>query len=202
VNDRCGIPAHDFVTAEYEAASTPVRNKWEESRGLDPFSYGYNAATPDSSYMSGAEVVQTLVDVVSKNGNLLLGIGPKADGSIPAVMVDRLREVGSWLERNGESIYGTSYWDLAQAEQTNDEDLRFTVAPNRAFYVIDLKKPNQQLVVESPIPIRQGDQITLLGYDGGPLRWTERDGTVFIDVPDAAVASGRDAWVFRVDWQP
>jgi len=57
--------------------------KWEASRGLDPRSYGYNRATPDNLYMTADQVVDTLADINSKNGNFLLDIGPAPTGQSP-----------------------------------------------------------------------------------------------------------------------
>ena len=61
-------------------------------------------------YKTPAELVRLLVDVVSKNGNLLLNIGPRADGSIPEGMQQRLLALGKWLQKNGEAIYGSKPW--------------------------------------------------------------------------------------------
>jgi alpha-L-fucosidase len=204
VNDRCGIAEHDFSTREYSKQEQFSLDKWEENRGLDPYSYGYNANTPASAYVSVDAIIDELVDVVSKNGNLLLGIGPRADGTIPEVMAERLRSVGAWLRTNGEAIYDTTYWSRVQEEHTDTEDLRFTVAPNRALYVIDLHPPGPQEVIQSGVPIRPGDQVTLLGYNGGPLAWRLRavDGALVIDVPPEAITSGQYAWTFKIAWQP
>jgi alpha-L-fucosidase len=201
VNDRCGIDEHDFKTSEYSKRVAYATEKWEENRGIDPYSYGYNSQTPESAYLSTEAIVHELVDVTSKNGNLLLGIGPRADGTIPEVVAERLRGVGAWLNVNGEAIYDTSPWLRAQQEQTDGHDLRFTVAANRAFYAIDLQPPGEQEVIRSPVPLRPGDTITLLGYDGGPLVWSKRDGNLVIEVPPDAVASGQYAWTFKIDWQ-
>ena len=58
-------------------------------------------------YSTSSGLIRLLVDIVSRGGNLLLNIGPKADGTIPDIMLDRLLEIGRWLETNGEAIYGT-----------------------------------------------------------------------------------------------
>ncbi|MEU8845271.1 alpha-L-fucosidase [Streptomyces sp. NPDC048564] len=196
VNDRAGIPFHDFTTPEYTTYANTVVAKWESSRGLDPFSYGYNRATPDDAYMTTQEVVHNLVDIVSKNGNLLLDIGPRADGTIPEIMQTRLRETGRWLKVNGEAIYDTTYWSrMAQLGQ----DLRFTVRQGKAFYIHSLAEPGSRLTVEAPVPIRSGDKVTLLGHDR-PLTWTVRGGALVIDVPKAARAAGEHVWVFKVAW--
>ncbi|TWP53263.1 alpha-L-fucosidase [Lentzea tibetensis] len=190
VDDRCGIPTHDFTTPEYASYPNTVVQKWEASRGLDPRSYGWNRATPDHMYMTANEVVDTLVDTTSKNGNFLLDIGPRADGTIPEIMQQRLRETGAWLRTNGESIYGTTYWSR-MAQQGN---LRFTVKQNEAFYVTSLVDPGSRLVVDAPVPIKPGDRVTLLGHDQ-PLTWGWQGGKLTVDLPANA---GQHAWVFKI----
>jgi alpha-L-fucosidase len=196
VNNRSGIAFHDFTTPEYTTYDNTVVAKWESSRGLDPFSYGYNQATPDDAYMTAEEVVHSLVDIVSKNGNFLLDIGPRADGTIAPILQTRLRETGAWLKVNGEAVYDTTYWSrMAQL----GEDLRFTVRPDEAFYIHSLTRPGAKLTVEAPVPIRPGDKVTLLGHDR-PLTWTVSKGALVIDVPEAARKAGRHVWVFKVEW--
>jgi alpha-L-fucosidase len=194
VDDRCGIPTHDYTTPEYTTYPDTVVKKWEASRGLDPRSYGYNKATPDSMYMTADEVVDTLADTNSKNGNFLLDIGPRADGSIPEIMQTRLRETGAWLRTNGESIYGTTYWSR-MAQQGN---LRFSVKPNEAFYITALDRPGNQITVDAPIPIRPGDKVTMLGYQGPDLKWTQQNGKLTIDIPEQAKNAGQYAWVLKI----
>jgi alpha-L-fucosidase len=65
--------------------------------------------TPDGQYLTGQDIVNTLVDAVSKNGNFLLDIGPKADGTTPAIMQKGLRDAGAWIHAHKESIFGTRY---------------------------------------------------------------------------------------------
>jgi alpha-L-fucosidase len=196
VNNRMGLPDYDFTTPEYASSFTLQSTPFEASRGIDPYSYGYNAQTPDSAYATADELVRQLVDIVSKNGNLLLDIGPRADGTIPEIMQIRLREIGSWLKVNGEAVYDTTYWSRGAV----DGDLRFTVRPNGAFYISSLVPPASTVTVNLPVPIGSGDRITMLGYRGAPLHWTKsRSGQLVIDVPAAARASGRHVWVFKVD---
>ncbi|MEV7991761.1 alpha-L-fucosidase [Streptomyces sp. NPDC086077] len=197
VNDRSGIGFHDFTTPEYTTYDNTVVAKWESSRGLDPRSYGWNRATPDDAYMTAEEVVRSLVDIVAKNGNFLLDIGPRADGTIPEIMETRLRETGRWLRTNGEAIYDTTYWSR-MAEL--GEDLRFTVRQNHAFYIHSLTAPGSKLIVEAPVPIRAGDKVTMLGHHR-PLTWRVSNGALVIDVPAAARKSGEHVWVFKVEWQ-
>lgn len=71
--------------------------KWESSEGSDPYSYGFNQDTPLENYRNASYLVHSLVDIVSKNGNYLIDIGPMANGSIHRSSYTSLMEVGSWL---------------------------------------------------------------------------------------------------------
>ena len=97
VDDRFGVKHSDFVSPEYETLSKISAKKWEECRGLGR-SFGYNRAEGEAETIKKDELIYLLVDIVSKNGNLLLDVGPEADGTIPAVQMDRLKALGAWLD--------------------------------------------------------------------------------------------------------
>lgn len=113
INDRWGSDTRHkhggYWTTEYTAGMSGVEHPWEENRGMG-VSYGYNRAEDLDVYRTGRELVFILVDTASRGGNLLLDIGPKADGTIPVIMEQRLKEIGDWLKINGEAIYGTKPW--------------------------------------------------------------------------------------------
>ncbi|KXJ88132.1 tissue alpha-L-fucosidase [Microdochium bolleyi] len=204
MNSRCGIPEADFDTPEYQTFESPQRHKWESNRGMDPYSYGYNRATRDEEYMNATTLVYTLVDMVSKNGNLLLDIGPKADGSIVQAEVDNLREAGRWIKAHGEAVFNTTYW-FVQSEIHGKPDVRFTQTDD-AFYIVFLEKPrpdNGWLVVPAPIPIVDGDVVSLLSIeDGGDLEWTMASSRgkpqLKIKVDEALLDKEQYGWVFKV----
>jgi len=78
-------------------------------------SYGYNRNENLADYATGQQLLLTLLDTVSRGGNLLLNIGPTADGRIPVEMQERLAYLGQWLKVNGEAVYGTrTFRDGAQ----------------------------------------------------------------------------------------
>jgi len=110
INDRWGSDTRHkhggYWTTEYTAGMSGSEHPWEESRGMG-VSYGYNRAEDLKVYHTGRELVFILIDTVSRGGNLLLDIGPKADGTIPVVMEQRLKQIGDWLKINGDAIYGT-----------------------------------------------------------------------------------------------
>src|SRR5438067_1074595 len=98
-----------FAMWPSKEASATWGRPWKENRGMG-VSYGYNRAEDLSVYHTGSELVFILVDTVSRGGNLLLDIGPNADGTIPVIMEQRLKEIGDWMRINGEAIYGTKPW--------------------------------------------------------------------------------------------
>jgi alpha-L-fucosidase len=115
VNDRWGVPRHGFLTREYTHVAEIVAEPWESTRGLG-YSFGYNQAEDAGHSLSGAALIRLLAEVVSKNGNLLINVGPRADGSIPELQHRAMRELGAWLRRDGDAIYSTRPWVRAYEE--------------------------------------------------------------------------------------
>lgn len=114
VNDRWGKNTREqntgatYTTSEYGAGMNP-NIIWEESQGIG-HSYGYNRNEQLDDYKTSRQLILLLVDVVARGGNLLLDIGPTADGRIPVIMQQRLTDMGTWLKTNGAAIYGTEAW--------------------------------------------------------------------------------------------
>jgi alpha-L-fucosidase len=117
VNDRWGSDTRHqhggYWTTEYTPGMSDMSHPWEENRGIG-FSFGFNRAEHLKDYHTGRELVIMLVDTVSRGGNLLLDIGPGADGTIPIIMEERLHEIGTWLKINGDAIYGTKPWKVSR----------------------------------------------------------------------------------------
>ena len=100
-----GGTAHaDFTTPEYAQMDDITAAKWEACRGIG-HSFGLNRNAPDDDLLNVDALVHLLVDIVSKNGNLLLNVGPAADGRIPHAQAERLLGLGWWLKVNGEAIF-------------------------------------------------------------------------------------------------
>jgi len=128
----------DFKTPEYSVIDSITPFKWETCRGIG-FSFGYNQLEDTNQYLKSSEIINLLIDVVSKNGNLLLNIGPKADGSIPSIQMKILTEVGNWLRKNGEGIYGSKPWKEFGSVGKNGEEIRYT-CKNNDIYVFVLRE--------------------------------------------------------------
>lgn len=109
VNDRWGVPYHGYLTREYLDVEAIQEQVWESTRGLG-LSFGYNQVEDERQSLSGTDLVRLFVDVVSKNGNLLINVGPRSDGSLPDLQLAALRELGAWLQVNAPAIYGTRPW--------------------------------------------------------------------------------------------
>lgn len=95
--------------------------------------------TEENEYRKANELVQDLVDIVSKNGCLLLNVGPKADGTIAPAEVQILTEIGEWLSRNGEAIYGTRTWKLYGEGPTRVLEGQFTDGISKNFTAQDIR---------------------------------------------------------------
>lgn len=94
----------DYSTAEQHIPATGIDGDWEACQTLNG-TWGYSAF--NQKWKSADDLIRQLIDVVSRGGNLLLNIGPKADGSIPEESVRLFHAIGQWLKANGEAIYGT-----------------------------------------------------------------------------------------------
>lgn len=109
VNDRWGVPLHGFHTREYMHVDGIPEHPWESTRGLGR-SFGINEAEGADESLSGEALVRLLVDVVARGGNLLINVGPRADGTIPDVQAAAMRELGDWMREHGSSLLGSRPW--------------------------------------------------------------------------------------------
>jgi alpha-L-fucosidase len=181
VDDRFGVKHADFVSPEYETLHEISKRKWEECRGLGR-SFGYNRAEGEEQTIPKDELIYLLVDIVSKNGNLLLDVGPEADGTIPAVQMDRLNALGAWLDLNGEGIYGTRPWKRAEGETAEGMKVRFT-EKDVTVYAFVLGEPKGKSLTIQGVKLKEGAAVTVLGAKGG-MKWTQKGGDVEVELPE------------------
>ena len=103
INQRIGHNLGDYKVSEQKIPTDGSYDPWESCITMNGH-WGYNKA--DTNWKSPKKMIQSLVDIVSKGGNLLLNVGPTGEGLIPEPSVERLKSIGQWMEVNGEAIYG------------------------------------------------------------------------------------------------
>jgi alpha-L-fucosidase len=165
---------YDFRTPEYAAFDDIQEKKWEATRGVG-HSFGANRNERPEDIITATQVIRMLCDVVAKNGNLLIGIGPDADGRIPEEQQVPLRGLGAWLAVNGPAIYGSRPWSVAATTTTEDTDVRFTARDGRVYALlidppgvreigmrgVSVSDPAVRLLgVDEDLPVRHGDGLS------------------------------------------
>ncbi|HRW05154.1 MAG TPA: alpha-L-fucosidase, partial [Caldilineaceae bacterium] len=182
---------------------------WQNDTSVAKNSWGY---THNQEYKTVASLVTDLVDVVSKNGALLLNIGPKPDGTIPQEEQAMLRAIGRWLAVNGEAIYGTRPWQIFGEGPTEvsegsftdtkraaftGQDIRFTTK-GETLYAILLAWPDQEAVIQALGRDHQRratiNQVTLLGHND-TLTWSHDADALRVRLP--AMAPCEHAFVLK-----
>ena len=182
INDRWGKETRNAHGGYYstEYGDTDASNKfagrmWEECRGLGK-SFGFNRNEDLEDYQTAQQLIHLLIKIVSKGGNLLLDIGPAADGTIPVIMQERLIEVGNWLAVNGDAIYGSRQWRVGG----DGNDICYTSKEN-AVYALVLKHPGEKLVLHAPKTTNK-TRVELLGYSG-TLQYAAQETGLCISLP-------------------
>ena len=203
VNDRWGKETRGkhggYYTTEYDmvndASMTGVKNEhpWEECRGIGG-SFGYNRNENLEQYETSESLVHILIDKVARGGNLLLNIGPTADGRIPVIMQQRLNDIGNWLAINGDCIYGTKVWENAPA--VNKGSTTFYTTRGNDLYIIVTKWKDQPIITEG---IKNASNLTMLGYSG-KIKFSLSGKKLTIIPPAITPATNpcQYAWVYKV----
>ncbi|MBI1281876.1 MAG: alpha-L-fucosidase [Anaerolineaceae bacterium] len=173
-------PHSDFTTPEYTSYQDIVEKKWEATRGIG-HSFGYNQNEGPNDYLSVEELVRSFVDIVSKNGNLLLDVGPMADGTIPPLQKERLLGLGAWLDVNGEAIFGTRPWVTANGTSTENIPIRFTQKAG-SLYAILLGTPASGQITLDKLQSADGTTITLCGSSSN-LSWKQNESGLQVSLP-------------------
>jgi alpha-L-fucosidase len=185
---------------------------WQTDTAVAKNSWGY---VENQDYKTATSLIGDLVDIVSKNGVLLLNIGPRPDGTIPEPEVQLLSEIGDWLALNGEAIYGTRPWKIFGEGPTeiiegtfNDvkrpaftaKDIRFT-RKGKILYAIALGWPEDGVLrIESlaqegkALPAKLG-QVELLGSPAR-LQWKQDSGALAVTLPKEKPC--RHAFVLKI----
>lgn len=198
----------DVASIEYPITTKKRSAPWEAVRSIGN-SFCYNEQEGVDNYLTGPELIHLLIDVVSKNGNLLLNVGPMSDGTIPDAQRNPLLELGDWLRVHGEAIYGTHPWYRAEGTTTEDIAVRYT-ARDDAVYAILLGRPASLSVtingfdtkrVPRPTGRRGGREFTVrvLGAEQ-PVECRANDRDIVVNLPGSVLESR--AVVIRFGWEP
>lgn len=171
--------------------------------------------TKDKLRMKAGQIVDNLVDIVSKNGNMMLNVGLRADGSLPETFRDELVKIGNWLKLNGEAIYDTRPYRIhgegtytttgTGKKQYADylysfgpEDYRFTTKPN-TIYVITLGWPGNGKTIEvkhlGSEELNRIKSVTFVA-NGKQMKWQQKNGILSVTMPKEAV--GEYAYAFKI----
>jgi alpha-L-fucosidase len=166
--------------------------KWQNPATI-AHSYGYcRIEEKENSYKSANTLIDLLIDIVSKNGNLLLNLGPRADGTISETQKKRLLQIGEWLKINGEGIYGSRPWreygegpnkeqkDRYAVNAFTSKDFRFTKNDNTIYaFIMEWPADNRATLTSfSGINIKS---IDLLGY--GPIKFAIKKSGLEVNLP-------------------
>lgn len=158
---ECRCDYGDYTSPEYDTKFHLKAKKWELTRGIG-MSYGYNRNEDPDNFMTGRDIVYTLADVISKNGNLLLNVGPMADGAIEPAQRQALLDTGAWLRANGEAVYGTTYCpDLQETTTDNDSRVSFTRKGDIVYAIVQDENPGEMVLLRD----FRGTNATVLGAD-------------------------------------
>jgi alpha-L-fucosidase len=201
--------ARDFERGMKESLE---EQHWQTDTSISNISWAY---LEHDDFKTPEFLVHQLIDIVSKNGNLLLNIGPRPDGTIPDEVRNSLLEIGAWLKQNGEAIYDTTPWKSygegptqIQAGFGHDKDTKLYQAGDFRFtqkgstvYAIEMARPaDGRAVIHALGAAHQGKglrvtNVELLG-SGAKLSWRQTDDALEVALPDSF--PGKYAYVFRI----
>ncbi len=175
-------PYENYQTPEQRVPDKQIQYPWESCMTLGG-AWGY---VPGDQFKTSRQVIHTLIEIVAKGGSLLLGVGPKADGTLPEEAVSRLHEIGKWMDKNGSALYETRIVD-----HFNEGDVYFTKHKSKAeaYALVRLKEGDKvpmEITWSTHIP-KKGSKIKLL-QTGANVRWKQDGNKVKLYLP-ASLAS-------------
>jgi alpha-L-fucosidase len=205
------FPPHSTVLdVERGAQDHILPMHWQTDTSVSDKSWGY---VDGDTYKSPAELIWQLIDIVSKNGNLLLNVGPKSDGTMPVQVVTILRAMGGWLHVNGEAIYGTRPWTVygegptkvaagsfsdTKVKPYTAQDIRFTTK-NGALYAIALGWPTTGSITIHALGASSGFKVANVAMLGSPdkVNFQQSADGLKLSLPGKAPA-GLPAYTFKI----
>jgi alpha-L-fucosidase len=185
----------NYITPEGEIPDHYLPYPWETCMTMGN-SWSYK---PDDQYKSAGTLIRNLCRIVARNGNYLIGIGPDGNGEFDPVVYERLREMGDWLEVNGEAIY-----DTRPVQPYEQDDCVFTTKADGTVYAIVLGQDDGSRIPEKiAIPselVEKAGRISLLGSKGRLKAEIDGYGRAVIELPAGALRKPPcdHAWAIRI----
>lgn len=175
INDRYNDLWQDFFVKEYQQGSVHRDEKWENIRGLG-LSFAYNRMEGPEHIMSPQKLTALLCSTVANNGNLLINVGPMADGNIPELQKNSLLGMGDWLQKNKEAIYG-SHPEDRESYHTQEYEVHFLYKGNQHFVIVDSDKPGEIKIPELVGSYKPVDK-------GIPVSVVQKENDILINIKD------------------
>jgi alpha-L-fucosidase len=179
----------NYLTPEQHIPAEGLPYPWETCMTMGN-SWSY---VPNDVYKPANELIEKLVDIVSKGGNYLLNIGPGPDGELDPVAYQRLQEIGAWMKVNSEAIYGTRMFK----QFGEGGGIRFTQSKDGSTHYIFLFDFPEEKLVLTKIPFSKKAKLQLLGSTKS-LRWKATKQGVEIAVPRSLKNLSNHVWVLKV----
>jgi alpha-L-fucosidase len=189
-------PVHyDFRTPEYMSFAKIDPRKWETTRGLTP-SFGYNRGDREGDHEAPEQLVRSFADTISKNGNLLLNVGPRGeDAAIPEAQQSRLEALGHWLASDGDAVYDTRPAAAAEGETDAGFSVRFTHKAD-TWYAIAMGRPPAKWSLRLPPGLPAALRVTRVA-DGSEIAAHREGDRLWLESPPLAVDSVAPAFALR-----
>ncbi len=184
----------NYRTPEQRIPGKPLPYPWETCMTMGG-SWSFN---PYDHYKPTGQLIHLLVDIVAKGGNFLLNVGPNPYGELPREALDRMHQIGQWMNVNGEAIYGSR-----PVAPYKEDKICFTRGKKGQVYAIYLadkeeKKIPEQVTIKS-FRAAPGSKIYLLGHKNS-LKWKNKNGQLVISLPSqiASHPPVQYAWTFKI----
>jgi alpha-L-fucosidase len=179
----------NYLTPEQHIPETGLPYPWETCMTMaNSWSY-----VPNDIYKPTNEIIEKLVDIVSKGGNYLLNIGPSPFGELDNEAYVRLKEIGSWMKTNGEAIYGTRKFDTFN----EGEQIRFTQSKDgKTRFIFLFEYPTEKLLI-TKMPFPPNSKLQMLGSNNKVV-WTNTPNGVEITLPESEKSLGNHVWVLKL----
>jgi len=172
-----------------------LNHKWENCLTIDSQSWGYRRNANIADMLTIDQLISELASTVACGGNMLLNVGPTAEGMIIPVFAERLLQIGAWLDVNGDSIYSTVPW---RAQNDTAANVWYTQKGSSVYAILLSWPASNQVVLTQPKPTPNAG-ANFLGY--GPVKFqTNGFGSITILLPSLPISAlpNPHAWAFQL----